>query len=113
MPCDVLSTNHNVGENTDGFQPYLYNLTRLEIIPGPLEIPAGSAAGPWIVAAFSSPLHAVPDEPGQQGPASVIVRWQLDTAPQALHPKFDEVVSKRNTNIQAKVSLETEVYFAL
>lgn len=106
MPCDVLSTNHNVGENTDGFQPYLYNLTRLEIIPGPLEIPAGSAAGPWIVAVFSSPLHAVPDEPGQQGPASVIVRWQLDTAPQALHPKFDEVVSKRNTNIQAKPKLE-------
>lgn len=49
-------------------------------------------------------LHVTDDHPQQQAPSSVIVRWQLETASQTLHPKFDEVASKK-TNGQAKVPI--------
>lgn len=69
---------------------------------GQIDSPAGSTASPWIMAVFSKPLHATPEYPEQQGPPSVIARWNLESGPQALHPKFDEVTSKKN-NGQARV----------
>lgn len=106
IPCDLFSINRDAGENIEGLSPFInspYNLTRLEIIPGPLDNPAGSTAGPWVIAVLSSPLHATPDHPGQLGSSNVVVRWQLDTAAQTLHPKFDEVVLKKNNAAQTKV----------
>jgi len=77
----------------------------LEIIPGAVDNPAGSTANPWILAVYSNPLAATPHHTGQNGSASIIVRWQLEAASQNLHPKFDEVVSKKNHNAQVKVCL--------
>ncbi|KAJ9358238.1 hypothetical protein DTO027B9_2429 [Paecilomyces variotii] len=90
----------------------LYCLTRLDIVPGPSESTAGSASGPWIIAVFSSPVHVSEDhhqqqhhQQQQQGASSIIVRWQLETAAQSLHPKFDEVVSKKS-NAQTKPRID-------
>lgn len=66
-------------------------------MPGQIDGPAGSTASPWVLAIFSKALHASPEYPDQQGPPSVIVRWNLESAPQSVHPKFDEVASKKNT----------------
>lgn len=104
MPSNILNVNQGL-DSTDQSLPFLnsiYSLTRLEIMPGQVDSPAGSTANSWILAVLSKPLHAVHDYPGQQGPQSVIVRWHLESAPQVLHPKFDEVTSKK-TNAQAKV----------
>ena len=78
------------------FPNSVYSLTRLDIMPGQIDSPAGSTASPWILAVFSKPLHATAEYPDQQGPPSVIVRWHLESAPQAFHPKFNEVNSKKN-----------------
>ena len=106
MPSDVLNIDRDVGGHAHAFLPCRYSLTRLEIIPGPQEMPAGSAAGSWIIAVFSSPLHADPEYPDQQGPSSVVVRWQLETAAQFLHSKFDEMAPKRSGSFQVKVPPE-------
>lgn len=106
MPCEISTTDRDMGENPDDSSPYsnpIYNLTHLEIIPGPSENTANISAVSWVVAVFSSPIHATPDYPVQQGPSSVIVRWQLDTVAQTLHSKFDEVPSKKNNDTQTKV----------
>lgn len=97
--CDVIGTNRNPGDNQGlpSFTNSVYGLTRLDIILPALDNPAGSTSTPWIVAVYSSPLHATPDHPQQQSPASVIVRWQLDTGAVTLHPKFDEVASKKSS----------------
>lgn len=105
MPCKILSVNSGVEANADQplqFSNLVYSLTRLEIMPGQVDSPAGSSTSPWILAVFSKPLHASPEYPEQQGPPSVIVRWQMESAHQAFHPKFDEVTSKKSTT-QTKV----------
>lgn len=105
MPSCILSVNRGAEEHADQPLPFpnsVYSLTRLEIMPGQVDGPAGSTASPWIMAIFSKPLHAAPEYPDQQGPPSVIVRWHLESTPQAFHPKFDEVTSKKS-NAQAKV----------
>lgn len=80
----------------------LYCLTRLDAILAAHDNSGGMAANPWIIAVFSIPVHATADHIQQQGPPSIIVRWQLESSPQVLHPKFDEVTSKKN-NVQVKV----------
>ncbi|KAJ5664605.1 Mediator complex subunit Med16 [Penicillium macrosclerotiorum] len=108
MPSTILNVNRGADVQTDQSMPFpnsLYSLTRLEITPGQADSPAGSTASLWIMAVFSKPLHATPEYPDQQGPPSVIVRWQLESAPQAFHPKFDEVATKKN-NAQAKPKAE-------
>ncbi|EAU38890.1 conserved hypothetical protein [Aspergillus terreus NIH2624] len=75
----------------------LYRLTHLDAILATQE----TATNPWVVAVFSISPRVSPDHPQQQGPPSIIVRWQLESTPQVLHPKFDEVVSKKS-NVQIK-----------
>ncbi|QQK46771.1 Mediator complex, subunit Med16 [Penicillium digitatum] len=107
MPSNILNINRGA-DHSDQSLPFLnsvYSLTRLEIMPGQFDSPAGSTANPWILAVLSKPLHAIHDYPEQQGPPSVIVRWHLESASQLLHPKFDEVTSKKS-NAQAKPRME-------
>ncbi|KAL5357003.1 mediator complex, subunit Med16 [Aspergillus floccosus] len=88
------------GQNPEHLTPPpnpFYRLTHLDAILATQE----TATNPWVVAVFSVSPHASPVHPQQQGPPSIIVRWQLETAPQVLHPKFDEVVSKKS-NVQIK-----------
>ncbi|KAJ5898231.1 Mediator complex subunit Med16 [Penicillium tannophilum] len=108
MPSSILDVNRGSEEHTDNPLPFhnsVYSLKWLEIMPGQIDSPTGSTANPWILAVFAKPLHSTPEYPDQQGPSSVIVRWQLENAPQAFHPKFDEVAPKKN-NAQAKSKME-------
>lgn len=105
MPSNTLNVNQSSEEHTDQPLPFsnsVYSLTRLEIMPGQIESPAVSTASPWILAIFSKPLHVTPEYPEQQGPPSLIARWNLESALPASHPKFDEVTSKKS-NGNAKV----------
>ncbi|RAL11440.1 mediator of RNA polymerase II transcription subunit 16 [Aspergillus homomorphus CBS 101889] len=99
--CNVPGPVRNNGDPSDELQqPFpnsLYCLTRLDIILPTSDNAAGSSATPWIVATFSILPQTAPDHPHQQGPSSIIVRWQLESAPLTLHPKFDEVTTKRNS----------------
>ncbi|KAJ5140385.1 hypothetical protein N7448_003793 [Penicillium atrosanguineum] len=108
MPSSIFNVNHSAEQHSDQPMPFpnsVYSLTRLDIMPGQIDSPAGSTASPWILAVFSKPLHATPEYPDQQGPPSVIVRWHLESAPQAFHPKFNEVNSKKNSP-QTKSKME-------
>ncbi|KAJ5637510.1 hypothetical protein N7490_007389 [Penicillium lividum] len=108
MPSSIFNVNQGSEEHADHPLPFhnsVYSLTWLEIMPGQIDSPTGSTASPWILAVFAKPLHATPEYPDQQGPPSVIVRWQLETAPQAFHPKFDEVAPKKS-NAQVKSKME-------
>ncbi|KAJ6112846.1 hypothetical protein N7512_008170 [Penicillium capsulatum] len=112
MPGNVLNVNDGFEGPADQQLPFpnpVYSLTRLEIMPGQMpgqmDNIGSSTAKPWIMAVYSKPLHATPEYPDQQGPPSVIVRWNLEAGPQPFHPKFDEVASKRG-NAQAKSKLE-------
>ncbi|KAA8652069.1 mediator of RNA polymerase II transcription subunit 16 [Aspergillus tanneri] len=94
IPC----TTRWAGPNSGALPPStnsLYCLTHLDIFLAAHDNSAGMTMNPWIVAVFSIPPHAVADH-SQQNPSSVIVRWQLDSAPPKLHPKFDEVTSEKN-----------------
>lgn len=105
MPGDLFNANGDLEHHADQQLPSpnpVYSLTRLETMPGQIDSPGGSTTKPWIMAVYSKPLHAAPEYPDQQGPPSVIVRWNLEAAPQVFHPKFDEVTSKKST-AQAKV----------
>ncbi|KAJ5279815.1 Mediator complex subunit Med16 [Penicillium angulare] len=108
MPSSILNVTRGVDEHLNQSLPFpnsIYSLTRLEIMPGQIDSPTGSTAIPWILAVFAKPVHATPEYPDQQGPPSMIVRWQLDSAPQAFHPKFDEVTT-RKSNSQPKSKME-------
>jgi mediator of RNA polymerase II transcription subunit 16 len=109
MPSCILNVNPGSEEHSDQPLPFpnsVYSLTHLQVIPGQVDSPTGpTTTSPWILGVFSKPLHATPEYPDQQGPLSVIVRWQLDSAQQTFHPKFDEVASKKS-NAQAKVRCE-------
>lgn len=104
MPSNILNINRGLDhpDLSSQFSNTVYSLTRLEIMPGQVESPPGSSANPWILAIFSKPIHAPHEYQEQVGPSSVIVRWHLESAPQILHPKFDEVALKKG-NTQAKV----------
>lgn len=108
MPSPILNINRGPDEQINSslpFQNTVYCLTKLEIMPGQVDGQQGSTSSPWILAVYSKPLHATPEYPDQEGPPSVIVRWHLETAPQEIHPKFDEVASKKS-NAQAKSKME-------
>ncbi|GAB1196322.1 mediator complex subunit [Aspergillus pseudonomiae] len=103
-PCIIPSASRNGEATSDELPPStnpLYCLTRLDIVLAAHDNSAGMTTNPWIIAVFSIPPHATPDHSQQPSPCSVIVRWQLESAPQVLHPKFDEVNSKKN-NAQIK-----------
>ncbi|OQD89518.1 hypothetical protein PENANT_c002G09063 [Penicillium antarcticum] len=108
MPGNILNVNRGP-EHADQSIPFMnsvYSLTRLEIMPAQSDSPQGSTANPWILAVFSKPLHAIPDYQEQQGPPTVMLRWHLESTPQTLHPKFDEVASKKsNTQVKPKLEL--------
>ncbi|KAF9889204.1 mediator complex subunit [Aspergillus nanangensis] len=108
VPCSI-PMNRGASENSEGIAPStntLYSLTRLDIVLAAHDNSAGMASNPWIVGIFSIPSHATADHPQQQGPPSVIVRWQLESAPQLIHQKFDEVSSKKsNTQVKPKAVL--------
>ncbi|OJD18828.1 hypothetical protein AJ78_01160 [Emergomyces pasteurianus Ep9510] len=100
---------HDV-DNIAGFSPAngaIYNLTHLEIITAPQVLPGTQAAsGPCILAVASMPAHNQVDPPPPSRPSSVLARWQLDTMAQALHPSFDDVVSKKTaSNLKSKIVL--------
>ncbi|KKK26961.1 mediator of RNA polymerase II transcription subunit 16 [Aspergillus rambellii] len=100
VPYNIPSANRTAGENQDDQLPFtnsLYCLTSLQIILPASDNSAGSAPNPWIVAVFSIPPHAVLPHQQPQVPSSVIVRWQLDSAALILHPKFDEVTSRKGS----------------
>lgn len=103
-PCIFPSANRNRDENTHDLASSTnpsYCLTRLDIVLPAHDNSAGLTTNPWIIAVFSIPPHATPDPSQPQSPCSVVVRWQLESTPQVLHPKFDEVMSKKN-NVQIK-----------
>lgn len=105
LPNNILRTALQPGENSEDTLPStnsFYSLTRLEIVPGPSDNPPGSTAKPSLLGVFSKSLHPTSNHSDQQMPPSVILRWHLDTSSQTLHPKFDEVTSKRG-NTQVKV----------
>lgn len=106
MPSNILNVNSGLDHSDQAFtfSNTVYSLTRLEIMPGQADSPAGSSANPWILAIFSKPLHAPHEYPEQHGPPSVILRWNLESVPRTLHPKFDEVTSKKG-NAQPKVGI--------
>ncbi|KAL4976798.1 mediator of RNA polymerase II transcription subunit 16 [Aspergillus desertorum] len=104
VPYNIPSSKCGAGENPDEQFPLtssLYYLTSLQIILPASDNSAGSTPNPWIVAVFSIPPHAILPHQQPQVPASVIVRWQLETGLPALHPKFDDVPSKKG-NVQIK-----------
>lgn len=109
IPATISNPTRGLEEHSDQPLPSAnssYALSRLEVMPGQIDSPTGSTASPWILGIFSKPLHATPEYPEQQGPSSVIVRWQLESSVQALHPKFDELSSKKsNTQPKSKVEL--------
>ncbi|EYE91177.1 mediator of RNA polymerase II transcription subunit 16 [Aspergillus ruber CBS 135680] len=107
-PSGFWNAYRSTGENEEAplSTNSIYALTHLEIIPGAADNPTGSTANPWILAVYSNPVPATPDHTEQNGSASIIVRWQLEAASQNLHPKFDEVASKKNHNAQAKPKME-------
>ncbi|KAN0067719.1 Mediator complex, subunit Med16 [Elaphomyces granulatus] len=116
-PSSIFPTHRNLAENLDDFPPAPsspYCLTRLDIIPEQPDSTGGFSAGPWILAVYSVPVHPAGDSSQSHHPSSVIVRWQLETSPQVLHPKFDDVASKRH-NIQPKPKIElrrqADIYF--
>ncbi|EDN06886.1 predicted protein [Histoplasma mississippiense (nom. inval.)] len=77
----------------------IYNLTHLEIITAPQAVPGTQAAtGPCIIAVASIPAQSQLGQPPPSGPSSILVRWQLDTMAQSLHPNFDNVVSKNTAS---------------
>ncbi|KAG5299740.1 RNA polymerase II mediator complex subunit Sin4 [Histoplasma capsulatum G186AR] len=92
---------HDV-DNITGFPSpngSIYNLTHLEIITAPQAVPGTQAAtGPCIIAVASIPAQSQLGQPPPSGPSSILVRWQLDTMAQALHPNFDNVVSKNTAS---------------
>ncbi|KAL4916259.1 mediator of RNA polymerase II transcription subunit 16 [Aspergillus aurantiobrunneus] len=103
VPYNIPSSR-GTGENPDEQSPLtssLYCLTSLQIILPASDNSAGSTPNPWIVAVFSIPPHAILPHQQLQVPASTIVRWQLETGIPTLHPKFDEVASKKS-NVQIK-----------
>lgn len=106
IPSNILRTSQS-GETNENSSPInsLYSLIHLQIIPGPLDNQAGSTASPWMLGVFSNSLHPTSNHSQQQIPSSVIVRWQLESATQSLHPKFDEVAQKRSGS-QVKVRTE-------
>ncbi|EEQ90336.2 RNA polymerase II Mediator complex subunit Sin4 [Blastomyces dermatitidis ER-3] len=105
-------------DNITGFSPpngAIYNLTHLEIITAPQLLPSTQAAtGPCILAVASiSPQNQL-GQPPPCGLSSVLVRWQLDTMAQALHPSFDDVVSKKTaSNPKSKIIFRRldDIYF--
>ncbi|OJD23025.1 hypothetical protein ACJ73_05625 [Blastomyces percursus] len=108
---------HDV-DNVTSFSPpngAIYNLTHLEIITAPQLLPSTQAAtGPCVLAVASiSPQNQL-GQPSPSGPSSVLVRWQLDTMAQALHPSFDDVVStKTASNPKSKIIFRRldDIYF--
>lgn len=113
VPSNILNETPGL-EHPDQSLPFsnpVYALTRLEIMPGQVDSPVGSTASPWILAVFSKPLHAPHEYPEQHGPSSIMIRWHLESVPQTLHPKFDEVTAKKN-NAQAKVRVRY-LYFLI
>ncbi|PKY07581.1 mediator of RNA polymerase II transcription subunit 16 [Aspergillus campestris IBT 28561] len=103
-PGGVPGPLHGDHDRSDHLCPIpsaLYCLTRLDIILAAQDNAAGSTTNPWIVAIYSIPPHAASGLPQQSRPSTVIVRWQLDQAPHGLHPKFDEVASKKGP-VQSK-----------
>ncbi|KAL5045781.1 mediator of RNA polymerase II transcription subunit 16 [Aspergillus fruticulosus] len=109
VPYNIPSSNRGTGENSDEQSPLtssLYCLTSLQIILPASDNSAGSTPNPWIVAVFSIPPHSIHPHQQPQVPASVIVRWQLETGLPALHPKFDDVPSKKgNGQVKPKTVL--------
>ncbi|KAL4905887.1 mediator of RNA polymerase II transcription subunit 16 [Aspergillus multicolor] len=108
VPYNIPS-NHGTGGTIDDQTPStssLYCLTSLQIIVPASDNSAGSTPNPWIVAAFTTPPHAIIPHQQPQVPASVIVRWQYETGHPTLHLKFDDVASKKgNGQIKAKTVL--------
>lgn len=102
------TVNFSSGSTEDGSDEFsqsahlLYGLTRLDIIPGQLDNSAGLNVAPTLIAVYTTTVHAMPETPEQQRPASVIVRWQLEMTNRTFHPKFDEVIP-RKSNQQPKV----------
>ncbi|KAI9368032.1 mediator complex, subunit Med16 [Aspergillus egyptiacus] len=98
------------GETPDEEFPFtnsLYSLTSLQIVLPASDNSAGSAPSPWIIAVFSILPHTIlPDHSQPQVPMSVIARWQFETGAPTLHPKFDEITSKKsNAQIKPKIML--------
>ncbi|BCS25797.1 mediator of RNA polymerase II transcription subunit 16 [Aspergillus puulaauensis] len=103
MPYNIPNNRGAAGENPDEqftLTNSLYCLTSLQIILPASDNSAGSTPSPWIVAVFSIPPHAILHQQPQV-PASAVIRWQLETGIPTLHPKFDEVASKKS-NVQIK-----------
>ncbi|KAF7594100.1 mediator complex subunit [Aspergillus hancockii] len=112
-PCVVPSSRENPDDLAASANP-LYCLTRLDIVLAAHDNSPGVTTNPWIIAIFSTPLHTASGHSQQQTPCSLIVRWQLESAPQVLHPKFDEVTSKKNhAQVKPKTMLRRleDMYF--
>ncbi|EEH45765.2 uncharacterized protein PADG_01915 [Paracoccidioides brasiliensis Pb18] len=93
----------------------VYRVTHLEIITAPQVLPgAQSASGPCVLALASIPVHGQLGQPHPSVPSSVLIRWQLDTMAQTLHPSFDDVASNKiAANPKSKIAFrrQEDIYF--
>lgn len=106
-PSSILGSKNTAADSLGNLSPSLspfYSLTQLDIILRQPDSANNSASGPWILAVYSNSAHSLGTDPQQPTAASVIVRWQFESSSLTIHPKFDEVVSKRNVG-QAKVRI--------
>ncbi|KAL1954471.1 hypothetical protein VTO42DRAFT_1147 [Malbranchea cinnamomea] len=93
-------------ESIQSVQTSLFSLTHLEIITGFPDTPGGTFP-PNVMAVFSSP-PVPPGAQSQEGPASVIVRWEISTMTLTLHSSFDDVISKKSV-AQLKPKTELQI----
>ncbi|KAH8697294.1 putative RNA polymerase II mediator complex subunit Sin4 [Talaromyces proteolyticus] len=99
------SETENLAESSSS-KNSLYQLTSLDIIAGQSDNTGNSFSSPWILAIYSTPIHA-PNHAArpQMSPSSVMVRWQLETTNLSLHPVFEELVPKKASG-QNKTKVE-------
>ncbi|KAE8549529.1 hypothetical protein EYB25_008051 [Talaromyces marneffei] len=108
-PGRVFSFNKDQTDDLQNIAPnqsFLYQLTNLELVSGQFDNTGATTSPPCILAVYSSPYNSAAHDPQQQEPpASVMVRWQLETSTLNLHPIFEESLSKK-TNGQQRTKLE-------
>ncbi|EED24095.1 RNA polymerase II Mediator complex subunit Sin4, putative [Talaromyces stipitatus ATCC 10500] len=106
VPGRVFSFSKDQADDLPNIVPgqsFSYQLTNLELVSGQSDNTGATTSAPWILAVYSSPINSAGHD--TQQPASVMVRWQLETSTLNLHPVFEELVSKR-ANGQQRTKLE-------
>lgn len=117
LPGRVFSFNKDQSDDLQNLAPnqsFLYQLTNLDLVSGQFDNTGATTSPPWILAVYSSPFNSAGHDPQQQEPpASVLVRWQLETSTLNLHPVFEESLSKKTNGQQRVKQLLTHVMLTM